>query len=154
MRIARITCDRCGKEIAGNPISIIPVYTDRETQYAAIDTENRAPQAKTQGSKDYCENCTIKILEYANTPAGKEKVKKEVAKKETQAAAKAKASTVKDTTEKKERKKLDMGKVMALKEGGWTNKQIAEEMGTTENTIAVELCRYRKKLTGGGNERS
>lgn len=33
---------------------------------------------------------------------------------------------------------------MALKNAGWTNDQIAEEMGTTSGTVAVYVCQARK----------
>ena len=47
--------------------------------------------------------------------------------------------------ETKEKKKVDIGKIMALKNAGWTNKSIAEEMGMTQNAVAVQICTYRKR---------
>lgn len=40
---------------------------------------------------------------------------------------------------------MDIGKIMALKNAGWTNKSIAEEMGMTQNAVAVQICTYRKR---------
>lgn len=42
-------------------------------------------------------------------------------------------------------KKLDMGKVMALRDAGWSKKQIAEEMGVSEASIASAIYRHKKK---------
>lgn len=36
-------------------------------------------------------------------------------------------------------KELDEGKIMALKNAGWTNKKIAEEMGVSEPTISRRI---------------
>lgn len=47
--------------------------------------------------------------------------------------------------EKKKRKRLDMGKIMALKKAGWSNKAIAEEMGMTSGAVAVAISTYKKR---------
>lgn len=49
-------------------------------------------------------------------------------------AAKIAAETTK-STEGKQRKLLDMGKVVALRNAGWSMKKIADEMGVSEGTI-------------------
>ena len=46
---------------------------------------------------------------------------------------------------KKKRKRLDMGKIMALKRAGWSNKAIAEEMSMTSNAVAVAISTYRRR---------
>ena len=46
---------------------------------------------------------------------------------------------------KKKRKRLDMGKIMALKKAGWSNKAIAEEMRMTSNAVAVAISTYKKR---------
>jgi hypothetical protein len=48
-----------------------------------------------------------------------------------------------ETAPAKQRKKLDIGKVMALHRAGWSNKAIAEEMHATENQIYK--CIYYQK---------
>lgn len=48
-------------------------------------------------------------------------------------------------TRKKKRKRLDMGKIMALKRAGWSNKAIAEEMRMTSNAVAVAISTYKKR---------
>lgn len=46
------------------------------------------------------------------------------------------------------RKPLDMGKVQALRNAGWSLKKIADEMGVSDVTIWNNL----KKLEGGEND--
>lgn len=53
-----------------------------------------------------------------------------------------------DNSEEEEtgkRKKIDIGKIMALRAAGWTNHQIADEMGMKTGSVAEAICRYRKK---------
>lgn len=44
-----------------------------------------------------------------------------------------------------DRRMIDMGKVHALKNAGWSVKKIAEEMGTSEVTIYARLKEEREK---------
>ena len=44
-----------------------------------------------------------------------------------------------------DRRMIDMGKVRALKNAGWSVKKIAEEMGTSEATIYARLKEEREK---------
>lgn len=43
---------------------------------------------------------------------------------------------------------LDMGKVMALKKAGWSQKAIAEEMGVSQATISTALRKEEQDDTG------
>ena len=43
------------------------------------------------------------------------------------------------------RKKLDWGKIQALHRAGWSHEKIADEMGTTAETVATGLSKLRKK---------
>lgn len=53
------------------------------------------------------------------------------------------------------RKKLDWGKIIALHNAGWTNAAIAEEVKTTESTIASGLSKLkRKKEKADGTKQS
>lgn len=47
------------------------------------------------------------------------------------------------------RKKLDWGKIQALHRAGWSHEKIADEMGTTAETVATGLSKLRKKTEGG-----
>lgn len=53
--------------------------------------------------------------------------------------------------EKKIRKKIDYGKIMALRNAGWSNEEIADEMHMTKASVATAISTYKKKCFGGGN---
>lgn len=53
--------------------------------------------------------------------------------------------------EKKVRKKIDYGKIMALRNAGWSNEEIADEMHMTKASVATAISTYKKKYSGGGN---
>ncbi len=106
MRTVKITCNRCGREITGYPVSIVPIYTEFWRKLRSRERRKQKIIVKTE----------------------KKREKKE-----------------KTSNKKSQQKKLDMGKIFALKDAGWTYKQIAEEFGTTENSIAVSIYNYKKK---------
>lgn len=66
MRITKVICDRCNKEIKGLPVQIVPVYTDVATGDICPNEAGSAPYEGEQADKDYCEDCTKKIITYAN----------------------------------------------------------------------------------------
>lgn len=138
MRKVQILCDRCGKQISGLPIHLIPVYA--VDVHGKKDEQDMPPQIKKQQGRDYCEECIVKILDFCNfLPMEKSK--------NAEAAVSPKADKTTKKSEKAHVKKirLDMGKVMALKRAGWSNEQIADEFGTTPGTIATSICRWKKK---------
>ncbi len=47
------------------------------------------------------------------------------------------------------RKVIDRGKVMALKQAGWSGRKIAEEMKCSEQTISNIISQERKKVENG-----
>ena len=50
---------------------------------------------------------------------------------------------------KKTRKKIDYGKIMALRKAGWSNEKIADEMHMTKASVATAISTYKKKCSGG-----
>lgn len=66
MRTVVISCDRCGKEIKGYPVKIVTEYVDRETGDILPDNDERLPEwAEKTLDKDFCEDCTRKIVRFA-----------------------------------------------------------------------------------------
>ena len=67
MRVNKIYCDCCGKEITGNPIMIFAERVDKETGdfvtegYAGLYAPN----------KDFCDNCFEHIKNSIETIVGK-----------------------------------------------------------------------------------
>ena len=64
VKVTKIVCDHCHKEITGNPIKFFPERVDRKT--GDIMTTGTVPGAKEQHNKDYCEACTTKALAFLN----------------------------------------------------------------------------------------
>lgn len=66
MRTVVISCDRCGKEIKGYPVKIVPEYVDRETGEPWPDSDGQFPEwAEKIMDKDFCEDCARKIVRFA-----------------------------------------------------------------------------------------
>ena len=50
--------------------------------------------------------------------------------------------------EKKKRRRIDYGKIMALRNAGWSNGEIADEMCMTKEAVATAVSTYKKKCSG------
>ena len=137
MRITKIVCDRCGTEIEGYPIKMIPEYVSRKNEDLTAECGDIPVAAFPIINKEFCVECTNKINRYA---LGGMKVNEEFEK----AVQEMIAGFPSDETEeecnsgggdtdageeqKKTRVKIDTGKVAALKMAGWSVKQIAENL--------------------------
>lgn len=64
MKIQKIVCDRCGKEIINNPVGILPHIVDRETGIVTFGTAIQGWDEKLQ-DYDFCEECAEKIIQFA-----------------------------------------------------------------------------------------
>ena len=49
--------------------------------------------------------------------------------------------------EKKKRRRIDYGKIMALRNAGWSNEKIADEMRMTKASVATAVSTYKKKCS-------
>lgn len=135
--MVKVICDKCGAEITKDPIRLNMTYVDVMTG----DIEDPIT-SKEQRERDYCELCAKAILNFAEKP--------EVLRFEYQAAVKKKEKehTIKEQEEDqgKPKKKLDIGKIMALKKAGWSAADIADELGTTAQSIYSAVHIYKKKV--------
>lgn len=118
----RCFCDRCGKEIKEKSAGYIATNR-RDRKNGDLQIQNKFEE------KDFCVTCMNEIEKFIKTNPEAIKMKNEPEEK----------------PETKEKKKVDIGKIMALKNAGWTNKSIAEEMGMTQNAVAVQICTHRKR---------
>lgn len=144
--MVKVICDKCGVEITKDPIRLNMTYVDVMTG----DIEDPIT-SKEQRERDYCELCAKAVLNYAEKP--------EVLRFEYQADVKKKekehALKEPEEDQSKPKKKLDIGKIMALKNAGWSAADIAEELGTTAQSIYSAVHTYKKKVEaakGAGNE--
>lgn len=173
MRKTIILCDKCGKEIEKNPARLVIEHVDRSTGETVDDTykdENTPKEEyceeciksmlRFMKKAEYCDECKKGMrvqMERTETAAGDkpavnegsdpwrdviEKDKKPEQKEQDKLASKKQKKTKK---EPEKRTPLDHGKIMALKDAGWDDAKIADELGTTKNTIAVIVCKERKK---------
>ena len=139
--MVKVICDKCGAEITKDPIRLNMTYVDVMTG----DIEDPIT-SKEQRERDYCEPCARSILNYAEKIVVVEhptiKTKKTEAKEQ-------------EEDQSKPKKKQDIGKIMALKKAGWSAADIAEELGTTAQSIYSAVHTYKKKVEaakGAGNE--
>ncbi len=155
MRIQKIVCDRCGKEITGYPVEIFPQYVDREHgEEIWPDNDDPLPdRAESMIEKEFCVECTKRIVRFAlgglKVNAEFEQAVQEMVKDVTPPDRTENDDVSdKDTgkQEKSRRNKIDTGKVMALTNAGWSAAKIADEMGIS--TQAVYDVRYRSKKEG------
>ena len=142
-----IICDYCKKEIAGDVVHIFANTVDSKTGDIITDLD------AGQNERDYHTDCAKKILNFANGLSKSEETKKDTVimdGKEYTKLNDVKELEDSDKEVKKTRKKkLDIGKIMALKKAGWSYEKIADEMGTTKASIASTIYAYKKKMKKG-----
>lgn len=123
--MVKVICDRCGAEITGKTGEIcIKMHEkpDFDSPFSWIAGE--------KGDEDYCERCGEEIARFIRN-APQERTEPQEA--ETIGAEKKKAT----------RRRIDYGKIMALRNAGWDNGKIAEEMHMTKASVsqAISKCR-------------
>lgn len=155
MRTVVISCDRCGKEIKGRPVKIVPEYVDRETGDIWSDNNGRPPEwAGKILDKDFCVGCTEKVVRFAlgglkDDPvsgiSGDEKRNSDMEPVNMAQIDRLEAMVKDLPPEKKGRNRIDHGKVMALTKAGWSAAQIADEMGLNVQAVYDARCRLKKE---------
>ena len=121
MRKYLVTCDRCGKDCGEKGYKVVFGYENE-------NTAGRIDSPETD-KLDFCEGC-LKLIQQmvAGFAEGKEADPKPVQKE-------------------KKQPKIDKGKVRALRAAGWKVKDIAGEMGCSNQAIYNVL-----KEQGDGDE--
>lgn len=134
----KIICDKCGVDLSdNNKIGKIQIRLhesqDYDTQFRVFDIpSDDIPYQLIAGENEhYCEKCVEEILEFIHTMPDTDQ-KKEIVK-------------VEKTKKKRVWKQIDYGKIMALKNAGWDNEKIAEEMRMTKSSVAQAICRCKKQ---------
>ena len=127
----KIICDRCGGEIKSNPVRIVPSVTKEDGISFGYEHWDM--------KRDYCEKCVESILKFMNDVQYDSNV-------HNKSESEKKHKKEKSRKYKTKRKKLDIGKIIALKNAGWSNSKIADEIGTTSASIASTIYNYKNKL--------
>lgn len=145
MKVQKIFCDRCGKEIPGNFFRIIPELLDPVSE-DYVDRENMSELTSMQIDKDYCEDCAKKIVAFISQREDSERGSEKEAKKVP--AAKQEDNKIPVTLDQPAKKTYDRGKICALYKAGWNASKIADEMGCTVQTAINILTKegvYEKR---------
>lgn len=132
----KIVCDRCEKEISGKP------------RYIAFGTKG-LESAKIFGDGDYCEECIKEIKAFithghAQTPT--EPISTNVMTVTPAESTPPAAGQTTDNKAGKRNSQIDMGKVNALRDAGWSIGKIAEDMQVDPTEIAEKI--YDRKKAG------
>ncbi len=117
----QIICDKCGKEISKPEKIGYLVWNFKE------QLEGKQLQENIFEKNHYCEKCMEKIKIFIT-----EEEKKELEEE-------------KEFQKEKKKKRIDIGKIMALKKAGWKNKDIATEMHMEPQAVAGAIYNYKKK---------
>ena len=112
-------CDRCRREIPPG----------EKTGYLAWNIRGKPDgdltQANPYENNHYCMDCMDKVRNFI---AGNSALKEAKAEKPNKLGA----------------RRIDYGKIMALRNAGWTAKAIAEEMNMTETAVYQAISKYKK----------
>lgn len=169
-KMIKIICDHCGAEIMENENIGHVNFTKEAPQKREACVAEGWVLEKMQPNPDYCMKCIDEIRQFIATkpiaglapepiPGGKEEP---VPEPEPKPKAKAKPTTKppdilsampeSDKPKRKPgRRKINIGKILALKNAGWSYTKIGEEMGMSATDVGNAIWRYKKK--GEQNEK-
>lgn len=150
----KIFCDRCGEEITENPVKAVFEEIDRltgdfaekglHTDLAAIDLCKNCTDHIADKIRLFCHRCPTIINQDF-----------EDAVQEMIATSQSKNGECDPPPVVKEKRRLDCGKIRALKNAGWTVKAIAEEMNCSEQAVynvLKKLAADKKKAPEPGQQ--
>lgn len=119
------TCDKCGKEIGGAPIKLIPASYDEQGDVMEIESDDLGGKVLKLQRCDFCESCFSNIC----TQIIPDQEEDDDEEEET-------AEAVEDKPKKGGKMTpLDTGKIKALFLDGWKAPQIAEELRCSEPAV-------------------
>lgn len=145
-----ILCDECKKEIQEKKVVKIYLRSDDEDRVLV------GMNVKLH-EKDFCKVCACKIINNLIKEEVEEKPEKCEEKEEVKTEIKEEGKKKTKTKDKKtndeegqqnETKKIDWDKACALKNAGWTNEKIADELGAKLSTIRVNIYKHLRKFNG------
>lgn len=137
----RIFCDRCGKEITKCKSHGYIALNTRDVKESSLAEDNEFE------NNQYCSSCMKQIREFikAKPEVVVQDLDQELVQDEKcdQNGKKCTENGEKCTGEDK--KRIDKGKIIALKKAGWSNKDIAAEMHLEAQTVANVVYQLKKK---------
>lgn len=137
----RIFCDRCGKEITKCKSHGYIALNTRDVKESSLAEDNEFE------NNQYCSSCMKQIRDFIKTKSEElvQDLDQELVQEDKcdQNGKKCTKNGVKCTDEDK--KRIDKGKIIALKKAGWSNKDIAAEMHLEAQTVANVVYQFKKK---------
>ena len=155
MREWKIICDHCGVEITGNPFAVTLERVGREEDAPVIGETYRLDLGKKCADKLRswkAVHASAGVVPERKTPDPGEKEIfeglpewEEDIPEEKQTEELPPLKPQKTTRKKTKSGTVDIGKMVALRNAGWTYKQIAEEMKLTEKQVSNYLYNAKKR---------
>lgn len=146
----KIICDRCGKEIGDGNVGYIA------TNWRSM-TDGNLLGDNPHEEKHFCKDCMKEIEEFVSkSPENVNKTEESVSEtpesdsKEVKSVSICEEQPPEQEEPKGKRKQIDIGKIMALKNAGWKNKDIADEMHMEPQAVASAIYQYKKKEQSAG----
>ena len=138
----RILCNRCGADITtgkafGEVMVKLHESPDFDTPFKWVAGEN--------DDEHYCEECVKEIAQFVHTPPKTEQGTESPPQEKESAGKQGRIG-----------RRIDYGKIAALRNAGWDNAKIADEMRMTKGAVAqaVSKCRKGGMLNEAKNERA
>lgn len=161
-----IKCDRCGRNITEHRENVGYILTGINNDPFCLPEDGKFEIELAEfNDKHFCINCLNEIRAFVAAP---DLYQRKTAEEQTTDLPKDISSE--DETQKKQmeepakdipnnaqpkddmppdmskRHRIDIGKIMALKNAGWSVGQIADEMGMQPQAVSNAIYQYKKKL--------
>lgn len=139
-------CDKCGREITDRDIPMVSVYEQERDLAGNGDIVNELL------TMHLCKECCMKLTDYL-TGVDEVELEDDITEVLSEPAEEPQSDDIEGEEEviaeepKPRRgsyKGLDIGKIKALYNAGWSTRKIADEMGCSQRTI----CNYLKREEG------
>lgn len=142
----KILCDRCNREIQehGENIGYISLGININPLQGIKENEISIQGAEF-GDWHFCPGCMNEIKEFIKNRPNFTLTEQSIesVSKEPETVSEPKKA------EQKGRKRIDIGKIVALKNAGWSVAKIADEMGMQPQSVSNALYQYKKKQSEG-----
>lgn len=146
----KIICDRCNKEISDGNIGYIATnWRSAEDGSLLGDNPHEAKHFCSSCMKEF-EEFVIKSSENVIKTAENVSETAESVSKEVESVPDAEEQAPEQEESKGKRRQIDVGKIMALKNAGWKNKDIADEMHMEPQAVANVIYQQKKKEQSAG----
>jgi len=137
-KVIKAICDRCGEEMDINGKIGYLSWTFKDGVDGDIKSDNPLENCH------FCGECMEAVMNAITAPAKVTKKEKEPKKKHA-----PKEKTTRPEVKREPRGRItDGGKVWALKEAGWSNAQIADEFGVSQQAVANWFSKHKANEEG------